>query len=342
MSAVYKAIGINLKSMPLGESDRLLTVLTREHGLIRAVAPGARKHKSCLRGRSSVFAVNELLIVRGRSLDRITQAEGIESFSGLSQDLSKLTASQYLAELALSQALSQQPQAELFALLCKHLRRFEVCSQDQVLVCLIHGIFHLLVTAGLAPQVQTCCLTQQPLAPDFTHSDWRVGFSPSAGGTVNLSEWTSPKHRYSQRRFQAVISESPRQASRVSAESADAIAVFQYAERERLGLHQSNSEAYPNSEVRSKQHYIDRPSESFMLLGALELDVLQRLASAHLMLSDESTFLPVLVSESGSFPDVLKSDQIWLSVERILRHYAQYHLEKPIRSAALVDACFCR
>ncbi|MCC3429114.1 MAG: recombination protein O N-terminal domain-containing protein, partial [Microcoleus sp. PH2017_04_SCI_O_A] len=42
MTRTYKAIGINLKSAPIGESDRLLTVLTREFGLIKAVAPGVR------------------------------------------------------------------------------------------------------------------------------------------------------------------------------------------------------------------------------------------------------------------------------------------------------------
>ena len=94
MSGTYKAIGINLKSTPLGEADRLLTILTEEHGLLRAVAPGSRKHKSSLGGRSSLFVVNQLLIVKGRNLDKIIQAESLDSYPGLSQDLRKLTARQ--------------------------------------------------------------------------------------------------------------------------------------------------------------------------------------------------------------------------------------------------------
>jgi DNA repair protein RecO (recombination protein O) len=43
-----------------------------------------------LRGRSEIFVVNQFLIARGRSLDKITQAETIESYSGLSRDLGKL------------------------------------------------------------------------------------------------------------------------------------------------------------------------------------------------------------------------------------------------------------
>ncbi|MDB9379435.1 DNA repair protein RecO, partial [Nodularia sphaerocarpa] len=74
MTKTYKATGINLKAQVLGESDRIVTILTREFGLIRAVAPGARKQNSSLGGRSGMFVVNELLIAKGRSLDRITQA----------------------------------------------------------------------------------------------------------------------------------------------------------------------------------------------------------------------------------------------------------------------------
>ena len=68
----------------MGESDRVLTVLTREFGLIRAVAPGVRKQRSTIGGRSELFVVNELLIAKGRSLDKITQADTVQSHPGLS------------------------------------------------------------------------------------------------------------------------------------------------------------------------------------------------------------------------------------------------------------------
>jgi DNA repair protein RecO (recombination protein O) len=128
MSRSYKATGINLKAMPIGETDRLLTILTREQGLIRAVAPGARKHKSRLGGRSGQFVINDLLVIQGKQLDKVVQAETVQSFPGLATDLTKLTASQYLAELVLCQALSEQPQGELFSLFVEHLERLEQAS----------------------------------------------------------------------------------------------------------------------------------------------------------------------------------------------------------------------
>ena len=184
MSQTYQATGINLKGMPLGEHDRLLTILTPEYGLIRAVAGGARKYQSRLRGRSELFVVNELLLVKGRSsLHRLTQAETLYTYPKLTQSLGKLAISQYLAEIVLCFALSEQPQEELFTLLREHLHRIENCSPNptaETLFSLLNqGIFHLLSLAGIAPQVYNCCLTQRH--PDRD----RVGFSYQAGGIIS-------------------------------------------------------------------------------------------------------------------------------------------------------------
>ncbi|PHJ65988.1 DNA repair protein RecO [Nostoc linckia z18] len=194
MSRTYKATGINLKTQALGESDKIVTILTPEFGLVRAVAPGARKHNSSLGGRSGMFVVNELLIAKGRSLDKITQAQTLKTYPGLAKDLGKLAASQYLAEIVLCQALSEQPQEELYELFNEHLHRLEVLPSGNtsgVLAHLAHGVFHLLALAGLTPQVQICCLSGRPLTPDFTDPNWQVGFSTPAGGTVCLETWES-------------------------------------------------------------------------------------------------------------------------------------------------------
>jgi DNA repair protein RecO (recombination protein O) len=196
MSRTYKTIGINLKSMPLGERDRLLTVLTREYGLVSVVAPGSRQHQSHLAGRSALFVINELSMSKGKTLDRIIQAETIASYPGLSRNLGTLTASQYLAELVLAQALSEQPQAELFDLLVEHLSRLDrltaSAAMSEVLARLNHGIFHLLISAGLEPKVRECCLTQKLIVPDITNLNWRVGFRIDAGGAIAPMEESQP------------------------------------------------------------------------------------------------------------------------------------------------------
>ena len=317
MSQTYKATGINLKSMPLGESDRLVTILTREFGLIRAVAPGARKHKSKLGGRSGLFVVNELLIAKGRSLDKIIQAETKESYPGLGKDLGKLAASQYLAELVLCQADAEQPQEGLYDVLNEHLRRLEqltttsvnACGNDSVLAHLSHGIFHLLAIAGIAPQVHACCITQQHLMPDFADPEWRVGFSLDAGGTVSLSA--------------------------LSSQSAATVAMG--VEKKALAPVVVGKSMVAKTSSVSYQTSVSTlaPPRVHAKLNAIELMLLQQLAGAEL-----TQLNTVLVNGQGNLSQHQSADTAWLSVERILRQYTQYHLGCSIRSAALMDACF--
>ena len=74
-SKTYKITGINLQVSPMGEADRLLTILSPEQGLIKAIAAGSRKPKARLGGRTTLFVVNELLLASGRNFQRIIQAE---------------------------------------------------------------------------------------------------------------------------------------------------------------------------------------------------------------------------------------------------------------------------
>ncbi|AUT04072.1 DNA repair protein RecO [Nostoc sp. CENA543] len=311
MSRTYKATGINLKTQVLGESDKIVTILTREFGLIRAVAPGARKHNSSLGGRSGMFVVNDLLIAKGRSLDKITQAQTVKTYPGLAQDLGKLAASQYLAEIVLCQALTEHPQEELYELLNEHLQRLETVPKNQqssILACLAHAVFHFLALAGLTPQVQTCCLTQRHLTPDWTNPHWQVGFSISSGGIVCLEAWENLR--------KAAIREAGGQGSREAGGQGG-------REQGRKIITQSpvpNPQS-PVPEYQTVVHRQEIPVIS-VRLNSYELAMLQQLSQPEIMQS--STI----------------KDESWLSVEQILRQYAQYHLGRPIRSASLIDSYF--
>ncbi|VXD22331.1 DNA repair protein RecO [Planktothrix serta PCC 8927] len=300
MSKTYIATGINLKGKPFGESDRILTILTREFGLIRVIAPGARKAKSRLGGRSELFVVNQLLIAKGRSLDKITQAETLTTYSGLGKNLGKLAASQYLAELVLSQALSEHPQEDLFILLNEHLNRLQnlsnsplIANSTQIIANLTQGIFHLLALAGTAPQVQFCCITQRLLHPNFTDEHWRVGFSIDAGGIINLSEWTK------------LPTPSPPQKSISGVSKPPAVA-------ESGNLYTIETVPQPKLKINTQ-------------LTAPQLAILQHLSQPQLL-------EPMVSSLS---PSISALD--WMTVERILRQYAEYHLGYAIRSALLID-----
>lgn len=290
MTRTYKAIGINLKAMPLGEADRVLTILTKEHGLVRAVAMGARKPNTKMGGRSGLFVVNDLLIAKGKSIDKITQAETLESYPGLGRNLKKLTAGQYLAELVLQQALSEQPQEELFYLFNEHLERIERSSDEEVLPRLVHAAFQLLVVAGIAPQVHQCCVTQALLEPNFADQNWRAGFSATAGGAVTIAA------------LEQILQEQP--------------------SRPRVQSPVGEYRVAPANPSSPPKPFISRSVKLNVSIDALELTGLQQLTQA-----DPQQFEQLPLS-------------VWLTLERLLRQYAQFHFDHPIRSASLIDTCF--
>lgn len=188
MSRSYSATGLILKSAPLGEADRLLTILSPEEGLFNAAAPGARKPKSALGGRCQLFSAHQFFLSQGRGLARILHAELLGAYPGLTVSVGKLAAGQYLAQAALALAIKEQPQGELYGLLREHLRRIEAPSADSDLYgFLAQALFHLLALAGVAPQVYRCRVTEAPITPDFTTLRWQTGFCFERGGLVPLS-----------------------------------------------------------------------------------------------------------------------------------------------------------
>lgn len=301
MNQKYKAKGIILKGSSIKENDRLVTVLTPEYGVIRAVAPGAKKLKSRLRGRTELFVVNELLIIKGRSLDKIIQADTIYTYPGLSRDIGKLAAAQYLAELALLLAVDEQPQEDLYELLNEHLRRLESFPSYQLVYpYLAQAVFHLIAISGLAPQVFNCCVTQTAIAPHLAIQDWQVGFSFQGGGVVDL----------------AVV-----RATRENNLGNKPILKDTATHNDIASRHFEDREAQYNNRLPN----IDRH------LSSLDLALLQQLNQKQ---SPDVTKLP---SQQLKNFDL---DVAWLKVEKLLREYIQYHIGRKIRSANLVDSLY--
>lgn len=306
----------------MGESDRLLTILTQEYGLLRAIAMGSRKQNSHLGGRSGLFVVNQLMLAKGRSLDKITQAETVESYPGLAQDLRKLTASQYLAELVLCQALSEQPQSDLFYLFQAQLKQLEQATSSEVMPVLTRGIFQLLALAGIAPQVYTCCVTRQPIAPNLAAPNWRAGFSIPAGGICTLAALeqlrqgkpAAPCHPVGR-----VVLDPPKSLQAVNSPQL----LRQPVASQRQGARSGSARTPLNS------------AKLQLEITARQLALLQGLPQAELAIAEA---VHNLVQHLPPKTSTLESD--WLALERILRQYTQYHFDRLIRSATLVDACF--
>ncbi|HXG25217.1 MAG TPA: DNA repair protein RecO [Chthonomonadales bacterium] len=174
---VYKATAIVLHRIHLGETDKIVTLLTREVGKLNAVAKGARRLTSKLSGATELFTYSRLLLAAGKSLDIISQCEIQESFPTLRSDLSLLARASYLCELTDRLVQEREPNPEVFDLLLSALYLLQrVRSNPDVI---LHAFeLHLLAERGYAPELERCVHCGRELEPQGTR------FSPLLGGML--------------------------------------------------------------------------------------------------------------------------------------------------------------
>ena len=99
MKKSFVTQAINLKNYPLNDNDSIVVMFSKTKGLLRAVAKGSKRPKSKLGARVQMFIANELMLLEGKNLDTIAQAQSLNTFSKIRGDLDKLSYSMYIAEL---------------------------------------------------------------------------------------------------------------------------------------------------------------------------------------------------------------------------------------------------
>lgn len=158
----YRDEGIVLRTMRLGEADRIVTMLTADHGKVRAVAKGVRRTKSRIGGRLEPLSHVALLCWRGRELDVVNQAESLDSFRAVRDDLSRLTPATTILEIADQLSVEHAPVGELFTMVLGALRSLE---RDPSPLLLGAFCLKLLAAEGVGPVVEACarCASPGPL-----------------------------------------------------------------------------------------------------------------------------------------------------------------------------------
>src|SRR5438309_11364034 len=96
---LYRTPAVILKRSDLGEADRILTLFTRDHGKVRAVAKGIRRTTSRSAGHLEPFTLSDVLFAVGRDLDVVSQADTLDAHRAVREDLERTTHAYYLAEL---------------------------------------------------------------------------------------------------------------------------------------------------------------------------------------------------------------------------------------------------
>lgn len=173
---LYRDEAIVLRTHKLGEADRIITLLTRQHGLVRAVAKGVRRTTSRFGSRLEPFTHVDLQLAEGRNLDTITQAETLTPFSkGLGLDYDRYTAGTVMLETADRLVTEErEPSVQQFLLLVGGLRAM-VAGEHGPSQVLDSYLLRSLSVAGYAPSFDHCA---------------RCGTVPSVGGSPH--RWFNP------------------------------------------------------------------------------------------------------------------------------------------------------
>jgi DNA repair protein RecO (recombination protein O) len=166
----YRAEAIVLRTHKLGEADRIITLLTRERGKIRAVAKGVRRTKSKFGARLEPFSRVDLLVFKGKSLDIITQAESLNAYGqDLALDYSLWTAGQTMLETADRLTPEDSISAEAQYLLLVGALRTLVTGEHASSLVLDAYLLRSLSMAGYSPTLNACVICGVAGTQPFFH-----------------------------------------------------------------------------------------------------------------------------------------------------------------------------
>ncbi len=146
--------GIVLRSYPFGDADRVVVLLSPNHGKIRTVAKGIRKTKSRFGGRLEPFTHVDLVLYEGLNLDTITQVAVIEPFPRLRESLDAVVAAGTMVEAADAVAQEDESSMRLFLLLHRGLRALESGQRGADLIT--SYLLKLADVVGVAPSLLVC------------------------------------------------------------------------------------------------------------------------------------------------------------------------------------------
>lgn len=158
----YKEQGIVLRSIKLGEADKIVTILTQGSGKVRGVAKGIRKTTSRFGGRLEPFTHVNLMLYRGRgSLDTITQAEILAPHRAIRDDLALFAAAETMVEATDKVAQEHERNLRLAMLLLSGLRALEARPSDPAAVA-ESFVLKLLSLSGFHPSLSACAVCGSP------------------------------------------------------------------------------------------------------------------------------------------------------------------------------------
>lgn len=160
---LLKTSGIVIKQVNFGEADKILTILTKEHGKIQAVARGARKTKNPFLASTQLFCYSDFVCYQGKSMIYINQAELREAFYDLRTNLENLTYASYILELTNVATQEHQREEKFFLLLAHTLKHITYSKKIDINLITLTFQVKLIALSGYAPHLEDCVSCGHPL-----------------------------------------------------------------------------------------------------------------------------------------------------------------------------------
>ncbi|MHB1453649.1 MAG: DNA repair protein RecO [Saccharofermentanales bacterium] len=173
--------GIIVREVPYGEADKLLNILTREHGLLTVSAKNARRPKRNMLLATSALTLGEFEISGSESTRyHLSDATIVESFEAIRNDVILLTYCAHIMDLVLDSMRDVSSAEEIFSLVLYTLNRFTKSAIDLPLT--IHTFeLKLLFVLGFTPVLNECTVCAKPF---LTAPDEKVVFSYTRCGII--------------------------------------------------------------------------------------------------------------------------------------------------------------
>jgi len=161
--ALYRDEAVVIRTQKLGEADRIITLFTREHGRVRAVAKGVRRTKSKFGARLEPGSLVDIQLYVGKTFDVVTQVESLENFGdALAADYRKWTIASTILEAAERFTSNEgEPALQQFLLSIGALKALAYESHEPSLV-LDAYLLRSLSIAGYAPSMTICSNCEAP------------------------------------------------------------------------------------------------------------------------------------------------------------------------------------
>ena len=172
---------ICLRRWDFSETSQTVSLLTREHGIIRGIAKGAKREKGGFSGGIELLTRGHLVAIvkPGRDLATLTEWRLEELFPAARRNLEANRAALYMVDLVSHMMTEQDPHPAVFDALIHALRSLD--STDRIPAALLHLQWTVLKEAGYTPRLARDAQTGRPLPSDQPV----LAFSPEAGGLVD-------------------------------------------------------------------------------------------------------------------------------------------------------------